>query len=255
VVTSGYRSVAVEMKDGIVVLDAPVGGIEAAIAQIHMAIPNKPITHVVLSHMHFDHVAGLRTLLADGPKPITVVTHEMNKDVVEQWFANPHTLNTTTPAGGVPPVPGAAPAGGRGGNAAPYPWPDALAKSGKKVKFSYVKGDKMVIKDSVNTIEIYPIHGAVHSEDMMVVYLPKAKAVYQADAWNPVAPNTLTAGLGQRAFQKLLANELDRLKLDYTIVVSGHAPNDGRDASKQDLMVASGITPPAAGAAGGGQRQ
>ena len=60
------------------------------------------------------------------------------------------------------------------------------------MRFEYIKGDKMVIKDSMNTIEIYPLKGAVHSEDMVIVYLPKAKAVYQADAWNPGAPGAAT---------------------------------------------------------------
>jgi glyoxylase-like metal-dependent hydrolase (beta-lactamase superfamily II) len=249
VITAGYRVVAVEMKDGIVILDAPpTGSINLAdvIAHAKQAIPNKPITHVIISHMHFDHAAGLRTLLADGKDPVTIVMHEMNKDVVEKWFSNPRTLQANVAAAAPAAAPAAGGGGGRGGGAAPQPWPDALAQSGKKVKFEYVKGDKMVMKDSTNTIEIYPIKGVLHSEDMMVVYIPKAKAVYQADAWNPVAPNTLTNGLGQRAFQKLLANELDRLKLDYNIVISGHAPGDQRDASKQDLMVASGLTPPAA---------
>jgi hypothetical protein len=125
------------------------------------------------------------------------------------------------------------------------------------VKFQYVK-DKLVMKDSVNTIEIFPIKGAVHAEDMMVIYIPKAKAIYQADAYNPAAQpgavtNPTTNG-GQLAFQKLLASELDRLKIDYETIVAGHT----REATKQDLMVAIGRVPPPAPApapAGGGQRQ
>jgi len=59
-----------------------------------------------------------------------------------------------------------------------------------------------------------------------------------------------TANGGQLAFQKLLASEMDRLKIDYTTIVSGHAPAGGRDATKQDLLVAIGAAPaPAAAAA------
>lgn len=259
VVTSGYRTMAIEMKDGIVMFDAPVGGIADAVKQVHQAIPNKPITHIISTHMHFDHVAGLRTVVADGAKPVTIVTSEMNKPVVEKWFSNPRTLQAAVPAASaVPPVPGAAApaAGGRGG-AAPLPWPDDLQKSGKKVKFEYVK-DKLVLKDNNHTIEIYPLKGALHSEDMMIIYLPKEKVVFEADAYNPGAPNAVTNPMtngGQLAFQKLFAAELDSLKLDYTTIVSGHAPGDGRDASKQDLMVAIGKAPAPAAPAGGGQRQ
>jgi glyoxylase-like metal-dependent hydrolase (beta-lactamase superfamily II) len=168
----------------------------------------------------------------------------MNKGVVDKWFSNPRTLQANVAAGAAPPPP---PAGGRGGAAAPAPWPDALQEKGgaKKVKFQYVK-DKLVLKDDTRTVEIYPLKGALHSEDMMVVYLPKEKVIFESDAYNPGAPGAVTTGTGQLAFQKLLASELDRLKLDYTTIVSGHPPGDQRDATKQDLMVAIGKTPAAA---------
>ena len=249
VVTNGYRTLAIEMKDGIVLLDAPQNGTPASIQQAKEAIPGKPITHVITTHLHMDHVGGLRTVLADGAKEVTLVTNEMNKAVVEKWFSNPRTLQATTPAAGAaaaaPAAPAAAPAGGGRGGAAPAPWPDDLAKSGKKVKFQWVK-DKWTLKDDTRTIEVYAIKGALHSEDMMVIYLPKEKVIFEADAYNPGAVGAVTTGTGQLAFQKLLASELDRLKIDYTTIVSGHAPAGGgaRDATKQDLLVAIGKEPP-----------
>lgn len=257
-ITNGYRTLAIETKDGIVLLDAQQGGMPAAIAQAKEAIPNKPITHVITTHIHMDHVGGLRTVLADGPKEVTLVTNEMNKAVMEKWFSNPRTLqaNVAAPApGAAPAAPAAGGGGGRGGGA-PAPWPDALAQSGKKVKFQYVK-DKWTLKDSLRTIEVYPIKGALHGEDMMVIYLPKEKIIFEADAYNPGAVGAVTNATqngGQLAFQKLLASELDRLKIDYTTIVSGHAPAGGgaRDATKQDLMVAIGKVPPPAAAAPAG---
>jgi hypothetical protein len=38
---------------------------------------------------------------------------------------------------------------------------------------------------------------------------------------------------------------LDRLKIDYTTIVTGHPPGDQRDATKQDLMAAIGKAPAA----------
>ena len=233
VITNGYRTLAIEMKDGIVLLDAPQNGTPASIAQAKEAIPDKPITHVITTHLHMDHVGGLRTILADGPKEVTLVTNEMSKDAVEKWFSNPRTLQAPTPAPGAAaaaPAPAAAPAGGGRGGGAPAPWPDALAQSGKKVKFQFVK-DKWTLKDDTRTIEMYPIKGALHGEDMMVIYLPKEKVIFEADAYNPGAVGAVTnptANGGQLAFQKLLASELDRLKIDYTTIVSGHAPGGGR---------------------------
>ena len=253
VVGGGYQAMGIEFKDHIVMVEAPQNGIADMITQIKQAIPNKPITYVISTHNHWDHAGGLRTVLAEGPKPVTLVTNAMNKTAFEKWFSNPRTLQATTPAAGAAPAAAAAPAAGGRGGGAPAPWPDALQASGKKVKFQYVK-DKLVLKDDTQTVEIYALPGALHGEDMLVVYVPKAKAIFESDAYNPGAVGAVTNAQtngGQLAFQKLLAAELDRLKLDYTTIVSGHAPGGGggRDASKTDLMVAIGKQPPPAGAA------
>jgi glyoxylase-like metal-dependent hydrolase (beta-lactamase superfamily II) len=238
----------VEFKDHIVLVEAPQNNIANLIEQAKQAIPNKPITTVITTHMHFDHVGGLRAVAAEGTAPVTIVTNEMSKGVVDKWFSNPRTLQANV----VAPAPGAAPApaaGGRGGGA-PAPWPDALQEKGgaKKVKFQYVK-DKLVLKDDTRTIELHALKGALHGEDMIIVYLPKEKVIFESDAFNPGAPGAVTnptANGGQLAFQKLLASEADRLKLDYNTIVSGHPPGDQRDATKQDLMVAIGKAPAAA---------
>jgi glyoxylase-like metal-dependent hydrolase (beta-lactamase superfamily II) len=244
VLTNGYRAMAVEFKDHIVLIEAPQNNIAAFIEQAKQAIPGKPITQVVNTHMHFDHAGGLRTVAADGTPEVTIVTNEMSKPLIEKWFTNPRTLQAPTPPPGE--AAAAPPAGGRGG--APAPWPDPLQRSGKKVKFQYVK-DKLVLKDDTRTIELYAIKGALHGEDMIIAYLPKEKVIFESDAYNPGAPGAVTNptnNAGQLAFQKLLASELDRLKIDYTTIVSGHPPGDQRDATKQDLMVAIGKAPAAA---------
>ena len=48
-------------------------------------------------------------------------------------------------------------------------------------------GDKKVLKDNMNTIELYHLNGVVHGEDMIVAYLPKIKTVVEADAFNAPA--------------------------------------------------------------------
>src|SRR4030095_1659249 len=105
----------VEFKDHVVLVEAPQNGIADLLAQVKTAIPNKPITYVVTTHMHFDHVGGLRTALAEAAPSVTLVTNEMNKEVVEKWFSNPRTLQATTPAAGAAPAAPAAPAAGAGG--------------------------------------------------------------------------------------------------------------------------------------------
>lgn len=65
---SGYRLMFADAGDGIVVVEAPVNARVAAqaIALIEQTIPGKPISHIVLTHHHLDHVGGLRPFVERG---------------------------------------------------------------------------------------------------------------------------------------------------------------------------------------------
>jgi len=205
-ITGGYRSVAVEFKDHIVLIEAPQNEMTTTniIAETKKVIPNKPIKYVVNTHTHFDHSGGLRAAAAEGA---TVITHESNKGLYEKWFSNPRTLLI----------------------------PDRLAESKKKPKFEYM-GEKKILKDDTHTVELYHLNGALHAEDIIVAYLPKAKIVVEADAFNAPAPNA-PAPQTINGFEKLLASELDRLKIDYSTIIPVHQPAGGdRDVMKTDLL-------------------
>ena len=195
---------AVEMKDHIVLLEAPQNEMTTnIIAEVKKDIPNKPITLVVNTHTHSDHSGGIRAAAAEGA---TIITHESNKALYEKWFSNPRTLLM----------------------------PDKLTQSGKKARFEYI-GEKKVLKDSRNTIEIFHIKAA-HAEDLLIVYLPKIKAVFEADAFNPPAPNAAPPAT-VNGFEKLFAGKLDELKLDVNTIISVHQPGGGdRDVTKADLL-------------------
>jgi glyoxylase-like metal-dependent hydrolase (beta-lactamase superfamily II) len=204
-ITGNYRSVAVEMKDHVVLLEAPQSEMVTTniIAEVKKAIPIKPIKYVINTHTHSDHSGGLRAAAAEGA---IIITHESNKPLYEKWFANTRTLLM----------------------------PDKLSQSEKKVKFEYI-GEKKVLKDSMNTIEIFHMKAA-HSEDMLIVYLPSIKAVFEADAFNPPLP---TAAPPQQVngLEKLFAAKLDELKLDVNTIISVHQPGGGdRDVTKADLL-------------------
>jgi glyoxylase-like metal-dependent hydrolase (beta-lactamase superfamily II) len=204
-ITGGYRSIAVEMKDHVVLLEAPQSEdtTNNIIAEVRKAIPNKPIKFVVNTHSHSDHSGGLRAAAAEE---ITIITHESNKPLYEKWFTNTRGLLK----------------------------PDKLSQSEKKAKFEYI-GEKKVLKDNVNTIELYHIKAA-HAEDMLIAYLPKIKAVFEADAFNPPAPNAAPPST-VNGLERLLANKLDELKLDYNAIISVHQPGGGdRDVTKADLL-------------------
>jgi len=221
-ITSGYRTVAVEFKDHVVLIEAIQNGFDGVLTETKKLFPNKPITFLVSTHNHYDHSGSLRTAVAEG---MTIVAQQMDKALYPVWFNNPRTLSAPDKLAQMQ--------------------VDAKAKGDKAAlkkltpKFQWV-GEKLVMKDATQSIELYAIHGAVHGEDMIVAYLPKIKAIFESDAYNPGAAGAVTTGAGQLAFQKLLASELDRLKVDYTLIVSGHPPNPDHDVTKADLMKAIG---------------
>lgn len=72
---NGYQSMFMVYETGVVVVDAPPGysaHIRAAIAEV----TDKPVTHVIYSHAHADHIAGVNDL---GGKPIIIAQEETLK--------------------------------------------------------------------------------------------------------------------------------------------------------------------------------
>jgi glyoxylase-like metal-dependent hydrolase (beta-lactamase superfamily II) len=67
---SGYHTGFVVGKDAVAIFDAPIGSEEAAKvrAVIEQTAPGRRITHVVASHTHGDHIAGLPAYLETGAK-------------------------------------------------------------------------------------------------------------------------------------------------------------------------------------------
>src|SRR5712664_229319 len=155
----GHHSVAIDQRDHIVVVEAPLDEARslAVIAKVKETIPNKPIRSVINTHAHFDHSGGLRTYVAEGA---TIVTHEMNKPYYEKAWAAPRTLN-----------------------------PDRMAQANKTATFETFT-DKHVLTDGRRVIEVHPIVGNGHNDAFAMVYLPAEKILIEVDAWAPAAPNT-----------------------------------------------------------------
>ena len=65
---ASHNSVAIEFKDHIAVVEAPLDEQRnlAVIEEIVKLIPNKPIRFLVNTHQHFDHIGGLRTYMHIG---------------------------------------------------------------------------------------------------------------------------------------------------------------------------------------------
>jgi glyoxylase-like metal-dependent hydrolase (beta-lactamase superfamily II) len=144
-----YNVMAVEFADHVVAIEAPLGAQvgEQAIAEIKKAIPNKPVTHVAITHHHDDHSGGLRAFVADGA---AVVTTPGNVSYVKSLVASKELR-------------------------------DALASSAKPLKLEPIENKKRVFSDGTQTLELYDIGPNSHAREMLVAYLPKQRIVFQGD--------------------------------------------------------------------------
>jgi glyoxylase-like metal-dependent hydrolase (beta-lactamase superfamily II) len=148
-----HHSALVEFSDHLVLVDAPQNDARtlAVIAKARELRPDKPLTHVVNSHHHFDHSGGVRAAVAEG---LTVITHQGNAAFIEEIVSRPHTRV-----------------------------PDALSKNPRPLKIETVAEEK-VITDGTMTMHLYPAPGE-HSETMLMAYLPRERALIVIDVYEP----------------------------------------------------------------------
>lgn len=199
-----HHSVAVEMRDHVVLIEAPLSEAraKAVLDAVAQTIPGKPVKYVVNTHVHFDHSGGLRALVNEGA---TVVTHESNKAFYESAWAAPRALN-----------------------------PDRLVWSKKTPTFMTI-GDKGQLGDGSRTIELYTIKDNPHSSGMLMAWLPRERILVEADAYSPPAPGAPAPAPTPTA-AALYKNIVD-LKLPVGQILGIHG---GRVASLADLKAAAG---------------
>jgi glyoxylase-like metal-dependent hydrolase (beta-lactamase superfamily II) len=191
-----HNSVAVEFKDYVAVIEAPLDQQRslAVIAETRKQFPNKPIRYVINTHNHFDHLGGLRTYVAEGA---TVITEDKNKDFYKNIVLAPQSRSLL---------------------------PDRLsqrpfAPTGPGQLLMQTFTDSYTISDGNQTIELHHVDGLNHSDNMVVAYLPKSKIVVSADMGGP-PPAGQNPPVNANAV--VLYNNLKRLKLDITTHVPIH---------------------------------
>ncbi|MBM3523657.1 MAG: MBL fold metallo-hydrolase [Alphaproteobacteria bacterium] len=153
-----HNSVAIEMKDHLVLVEAPLNDLRTlpVIEHVRGLVPGKPIRYVINSHQHFDHAGGLRTAAGEG---ITIVAQSDIAKYLRTAFATRNTIA-----------------------------PDRLAQSGRKASFLPI-GKNRMMTDGSRTLQILDIKNSVHSGTFLMVYMPKEKLLIQADAYTPLPPN------------------------------------------------------------------
>ena len=149
-----HHSVLVEFADHLVIIEAPQNDTRAlaVISRAKELRPDKPLTHVVNTHHHFDHSGGVRAAVSEG---LTVITQAQNVAFFKEAATRPHTIA-----------------------------PDALAKNPKPLSIEAVEDEK-TLQDSAMTMTLYRIAGNPHADTLLMAYFPKQKILVEVDAYSP----------------------------------------------------------------------
>ena len=178
-----HESVAVEFRDFVTVIEAPLNEKRAiaVIDEVHRLFPNKSIRYLVNTHHHFDHSGGVRTFVAEGA---AIVTNRLNvefyqKVVLAPW---PRTIE-----------------------------PDRLyLLNPDQLRTPQIEAvnDKYVISDGTRMLDVYVVPQYDHASTFVIAYLPRERMIVNGDIYTPPAkgatlpkPNSGTRAL-QQTIQK-----------------------------------------------------
>jgi glyoxylase-like metal-dependent hydrolase (beta-lactamase superfamily II) len=149
----GANSLIVEMRDHLIVFDAPVNDWFSnwVIKAAKEKYPNKPIKYLVLTHHHMDHTGGLRAYAAEGA---AIVVGAGNGAHFKQHLAAPFTLN-----------------------------PDLSPRDLSRTEVIEV-ADRRAFTDGTRTVEVIAIDNP-HAKGLVIGYIPDAKLGFVTDIWSP----------------------------------------------------------------------
>jgi glyoxylase-like metal-dependent hydrolase (beta-lactamase superfamily II) len=166
VVGGSHNALVVDMRDYLIVFDAPVSDWQSnwTIAAAQARYGAKQIRYLVLTHHHMDHAGGLRRYLAQGA---TLVVGRGTAAHYRKVLAAPATRN-----------------------------PDLAAYNFAKTNIIEV-ADKYVMNDGRREVSAH-IAENPHVDGMLIGYVADARIGFVVDIWSPGAaslPNQITSPL------------------------------------------------------------
>jgi glyoxylase-like metal-dependent hydrolase (beta-lactamase superfamily II) len=206
----GVYSLVVEQDNGVVVMESGQNDLkgEEIIKWIGDRYPGKPISHLILSHHHNDHSAGMRPYVAAGA---TLVVHG---EAVETYRMHASRAPSTV-------------------------LQDALDRNPAELSIVGVpEGEPYRIEDSKNPIVVYPLAMA-HVTDMIYAYVEGENILYSGDLYIGGLARDIRSG-SERGPDILpfhagvsLAKSIEEHNLEIGELVSTH---DRATVTHQDLI-------------------
>lgn len=180
----GANNLVVNMKDGILVVDAPVDeGQSAEVIKLAKAkYPGKPIKTLVLTHHHMDHTGGTRAFAAEGA---TVIVPAPTKAYFENVIKASHAS-----------------------------FPDAQQKVMKPANVQEVK-DTLSLKDDTVEVNLYNIPNP-HVEGMLLIHVVKDNVVWVTDILSP------RGQIGRNPGTVAVGNALRKYNITGATIAGGH---------------------------------
>ena len=151
--SGNHRSILFEFDDHLVLFEAPLNELrsQAVIDTARSLRPQKPLTHVIMSHHHFDHSGGLRVAVAEGLK---IITHRSNVELFKELAGRKHSIVE-----------------------------DALARNPKPLQIEPV-GEEMILKDRSMEVRLYHVKNNPREGTNLFAYVPRERMLIQADLYD-----------------------------------------------------------------------
>ncbi|MGE0444305.1 MAG: MBL fold metallo-hydrolase [Vicinamibacterales bacterium] len=141
---------AIEFAAHITLFEAAGGPdrVRQVVALARQLVPGKPVTHLIQSHHHFDHSAGLRQAVAEG---LTIISRRDNGVIFEEMMAR------------------------RAPN-----FPDDLERNRRPFTFVPVD-DHLELTDARMEVDVYHVIANNHMADAVFAYIPEHRIMIEAD--------------------------------------------------------------------------